>query len=64
MIRDGQFRKADDSGTHGCVEVAADQTGVRVQDSKDRGGSVLSFTDHEWNVFVGAAKNGEFDLPE
>jgi Domain of unknown function (DUF397) len=64
MIRDGKFRKAGDSGDHGCVEAAADETGVRVRDSKDQTGPVLGFTDHEWSVFVAAARAGEFDLPK
>jgi hypothetical protein len=64
MIRDGKFRKADGSDTGGCVEVAAMPAGgIRVRDSKDRGGPVLGYTDAEWSVFVAAARRGEFDLP-
>jgi hypothetical protein len=63
MIRDGIFRKAGASETDGCVEVAADPGGVRVRDSKDQAGPELAFTDHEWRVFTGAVKDGEFDLP-
>jgi Domain of unknown function (DUF397) len=64
MIRDGQFRKASDSETTGCVEAAALPDGeVRVRDSKAHGqGPVLAFTPHEWRIFVGAVKRGEFDL--
>lgn len=63
MIRDGIFRKAGVSETDGCVEVAADHQGIRVRDSKDQAGPHLAFTDHEWRVFISAAKGGEFDLP-
>ena len=63
MLRDGIFRKAEGSETHGCVEVAADATGVRVRDSKDRAGPVLSFTDDEWTVFTRAVREGQFNLP-
>jgi hypothetical protein len=63
MLRDGQFRKSDHSGTHGCVEVAADKIGVQVRDSKNRDGAVLSLTDHKWRVFTQAVKNGQFGLP-
>ena len=64
MNRDGVFRKAGDSATGGCVEVAADPGGgIRVRDSKDQSGPVLAYTEHEWLVFVAAVKGGEFDLP-
>lgn len=64
MIRDGVFRTACGSDGHGCVEVAAlPDGGVAVRDSKDQGGPVLRFTDHEWRAFVGGARDGEFDLP-
>ncbi len=65
MICDGQFRKSGDSDTGGCVEVAADPGGgIRLRDSKNRDGAVLSYTDHEFRVFVAAVKRGEFDLPD
>jgi Domain of unknown function (DUF397) len=65
MIRDGQFRKGGDSNVGGCVEVAAmPQGGIRVRDSKDHDGPLLTYSDHEWLVFVRAVKRGEFDLPD
>lgn len=65
MIRDGQFRKASGSDTGGCVEVAALPVGgVRVRDSKDRGGGVIICTDQTWRAFSTAIKRGEFQLPE
>lgn len=65
MIRDGVFRKASDSETGGCVEVAAlPGGGVQVRDTKDRDGGTQTYTDHEWRVFIGAAVRGEFSLPD
>jgi hypothetical protein len=45
-----------------CVEVAglAEDT-IRVRDSKHPRGAVLSFTQAEWDAFVGGVRNGEFD---
>jgi hypothetical protein len=45
-----------------CVEVAglADDI-IRVRDSKNPRGGVLSFTPAEWDAFVGGVQLGEFD---
>jgi hypothetical protein len=45
-----------------CVEVAglAGET-IRVRDSKHPRGSVLNFTQAEWDAFIGGVRNGEFD---
>jgi hypothetical protein len=56
--------KSTRSGNNGaCVEVALltdDEVGIR--DTKARGqGPILTFTRAEWNVFVGGAKDGQFD---
>jgi hypothetical protein len=56
------FRKASDSGNLGCVEVAITDGAIGVRDSKDQTGTVLDFTPHEWRIFVGAVKRGEFDI--
>jgi hypothetical protein len=65
VIRDGQFRKAGDSDTGGCVEVAAlPDGGIRIRDSKDRNGNVLACADQTWRSFTTAIKRGEFHLPE
>ncbi|MFJ2031198.1 DUF397 domain-containing protein [Streptosporangium sp. NPDC087985] len=46
-----------------CVEIASQDGWVGVRDSKDGGtGPVLSFTHEEWNTFVKAVKNGDFDV--
>jgi hypothetical protein len=58
-----EWRKSSWSGHDGCVEVAFVEGGVAVRDSKDRSGSVLRFTAQEWEAFVGATRNGEFELP-
>lgn len=59
-----RFFKADDSGDHGCVEVAFHHGKVGVRDSKARGmGPVLEFTEHEWECFLSGALKGEFSLP-
>jgi hypothetical protein len=45
-----------------CVEVAglADNI-IRVRDSKNPRGGMLSFTIAEWDAFVGGVRSGEFD---
>jgi Domain of unknown function (DUF397) len=50
------------SHTGNCVEVAglAGDT-IRVRDSKNREGGVLSFTTAEWDAFIGGVHNGEFN---
>lgn len=58
------FRKSSASGpwTDNCVEVGTctcDE--IKVRDSKDRGGPVLTFTRAEWDAFVAGVRNGEFD---
>jgi hypothetical protein len=65
MIRDGQFRKAGDSDTGGCVEVAAlPGGGIRIRDSKNREGGLLACADQTWRSFTIAIKRGEFQPPE
>lgn len=61
------WRKSTFSGsaTQGeCVEfgVDADDGNVRVRDTKDRDGAVLSFTPGEWTAFLEGVRAGEFDL--
>lgn len=45
-----------------CVQVAglADDV-IRVRDSKNPRGAVLSFTPAEWDAFIGGVHLGEFD---
>ena len=56
------WRKATRSGTNGCVEVGYVDGQIAVRDSKDRQGPVLRFTAHEWEAFLGGARDGEFEL--
>ncbi|MEU8269398.1 DUF397 domain-containing protein [Sphaerisporangium sp. NPDC049002] len=44
----------------GCVEISLADTGIAVRDSKNPNGPVLTYTDHEWDVFIQAVKHGEF----
>jgi len=59
------WRKSTESHTSGCVEVAFLPDGqVGVRNSRDPNGPPLEpFTAHEWDVFIEAAKRGEFDGP-
>ena len=45
-----------------CIEVAGLRSGtIRVRDSKNPRGRILSFTTAEWDAFIGGVRNGEFD---
>jgi Domain of unknown function (DUF397) len=57
------WRKSSHSGSNGCVEVAFVGGQVAVRDSKTRN-AVLLFTPVQWQEFMGAIRNGRFDLPE
>jgi Domain of unknown function (DUF397) len=59
------WRKSTKSGGNGgqCVEVATNLPGiVAVRDSKDPEGPKLIFTPGEWDVFVRAVHDGQFEL--
>ena len=56
------WRKSSRSGANGCVEVGLVDGQIAVRDSKDRQGPVLMFTAHEWEAFLGGARDGEFEL--
>lgn len=59
----GVWRKSSYSGGNGnCVEVASTETVVGIRDSKQRGhGAILTFSRAEWDAFISAIKDGEFD---
>jgi hypothetical protein len=57
------WRKSSRSGSNGCVEVAFVEGKVAVRDSKDRSGPVLLFSSGEWEAFIAAARDGEFNQP-
>jgi hypothetical protein len=45
-----------------CVEVAdLSREFIGVRDSMNPKGTVLGFTQGEWDAFVGSVRNGEFD---
>jgi len=47
-----------------CVEIAhMDNGGVRVRDSKNPSGAVLTFTPAEWDAFLAGVRDGQFDRP-
>ncbi len=52
------WRKSSYSGSNGgqCVEVAA-LGRVRVRDTEDRAGAVLTFTPDAWRAFADSVKN-------
>jgi hypothetical protein len=57
-----QWRISARSSGGNCVEVLTRSREVLVRDSKDRAGGVLSFDREAFADFLGAVKDGEFDL--
>ncbi len=45
-----------------CVAVKKDGNRILVRDSKDNADTTLSFTEKEWEAFIGGVKDGEFDF--
>jgi hypothetical protein len=62
----GKWLKSSLSNFSGsCVEVKAlPDGGAQVRNSNDPDGGMLTFTEGEWDAFVGGCKNGEFDLDD
>lgn len=58
------WRKSSRSSASGpdCVEIAFVEVGAGVRDSKNPAAAVLSFGADGWDRFLGATKDGEFDL--
>ena len=48
------WRKSSTSGVNQCVEVCVEADQVRVRDSKDKRGPVLTFSHSEWRAFLAA----------
>jgi hypothetical protein len=61
-LSSAEFRKSSFSAANGCVEVAIQDDGVAVRDSKYRSGAVLEFSRSEWKAFLRGVGEGEFDL--
>ena len=55
-------KSSHSSSNAGCVEFGQDGGAILVRDSKDPKGPVLTFTPHEWKMFLLGAKGGEFDI--
>ena len=59
----GWCKSSHSSGTGNCVEATAADRAVGIRDSKQHGrGPVLEFTRSEWEAFVRAVEDGQFDL--
>jgi hypothetical protein len=57
------WRRSRRSAGDDYVEVADNLPGiVALRDSRHPDGPALVFNLHEWEAFVGGAKDGEFDL--
>lgn len=62
---DSKYRKSSFSPIAGgvwCVEVAKDGDNIKVRDSKDQNGHVLTFNADEWRAFIRGVKNNEFNV--
>lgn len=56
-LADAQWRKSTYSGNTGnCVEIAIADSLVRIRDSKDPQGAVLSVNRAEWEEFISSIK--------
>ena len=58
---DPEWRTSSRSQDTNCVEVAYAGGEVRVRDTKNREGTVLSVAAPDWLDFIAAVKDGEFD---
>jgi hypothetical protein len=65
-LADVPWRTSSRSQSTNCVEVGPlgpdHARAVAMRDSKDRQGPVLLFSRSQWQQFIAATKNGEFDL--
>ena len=58
------WRKAAACADGACVEVAIEENSVRVRNSEDCEGPVLTYTHSEWMAFLTGIRCGEFEIPE
>jgi hypothetical protein len=61
-LSSAEFFKSSFSMSNGCVEVAIQDDGVAVRDSRNREGAVLEISRGDWVAFLRGVKAGEFDL--
>lgn len=55
--------RASNGANTGCVEACQlIDSAVLVRDSKNPLDGFLEFTPHEWRLFLGAVRAGEFDI--
>lgn len=59
----GRWFKSSRSNPDACVEVLFTDSVIRVRDSKDRQGPVLTFDTREWAAFLDGVRLNEFDVP-
>lgn len=58
-----EWQKSSFSGQGGnCLEARLHDGNVQVRDSKDRDGTILTFTQREWVAFLQGVQNKEFDF--
>lgn len=65
MIRptdEPSWRRSRQCSTGACVEVAKVGGLFLVRDSKEPGGTPLTFTEAEWDAFVAGVKAGDFSF--
>lgn len=62
MLND-RWRTSTRSQDTNCVEVARVGGEVRIRDTKDREALTLAVPAAEWEDFIAAVKEGEFDRP-
>ena len=58
------WQKSNRSNTNGaCVEARLNENMIEVRNSRDPNGPIVSFTQREWEAFIGGVADGEFQLP-
>ena len=55
------WKKASPCDSGSCIEVAESDDEVRVRDSKNPEGPVLTFKPAAWKAFIAGVAAGEFD---
>jgi hypothetical protein len=58
----GTWRKSSYCDIADCVEVKIDNDSIRIRQSGNTTGPLLSFSVQEWRAFVEGVRAGEFDV--